>query len=146
MSDAQLFDDLCRGVLLRAYDAYLYDLNNGLSCPGLRPDFNDMTLAPDISNPALKLTGRVNAHLIERGFLNIGACDIRGVFITAAGIQEYQRLSTPTDPRAQLLADIAYHDAQVAAKRAALVALGERNAMTEAGIMRLIGDSLQNGE
>jgi hypothetical protein len=89
----------------------------------------------------------VCAHLLQRGFVSsqtqYGATCYR---INAKGQTEWQRLRNPEDFTQGLRADIARLETQLTAKRAALAALDERGAMTEAGITRLIGDSLQNGE
>lgn len=73
-------------------------------------------------------------HQIQRGLVSFDILLCR-YHITGAGREELDRLRNPPDLRAQLLADIAHHDAQAAAKRAELAALAtpERGALTDAG-------------
>jgi hypothetical protein len=92
---------------------------------------------------------RALAHLIELGYveyINHGFGD-DGYSITEKGHRIVEGWhNTPAHQERSLKDDIARLETQLAAKRAALAALDERGAMTEAGITRLIGDSLQNGE
>lgn len=133
------FDQKVQAILVLAHDAYKADATWVDSPWGHRT----LVYYRNIEDAENML-----AHCIELGYLEyFNKGGFKGYLITDAGIREAVR--NPPNPIAALDTEIAALEARLTALRAQRMALepkAGRGEMTEAGITRLIGDSLQNGE